>query len=275
MANKSSKKRNRRSNRNKRNGPDSSKGAREAANAKTGPGFYLILVLVAIVGVGALWYAGIGGGGAPANPPLSVADMEAEASGAAGISMGPEDAPVTIIEFADFRCPACRNFNSQTGRPMRQNYAIGDDAIVRWVAYDFPIFGQVSWPPALAARCAEDQGRFWPMHDLLYARTEAWYGESNPNAAFVDLAEIVGLDIGEFRQCLVERPHLKDIAASRKYGESLGVAATPTLYMNGRPLELNRYGSYAALERHVLEAAEQARSAEQVGDTEEDGTTGD
>lgn len=265
MAKKSSKQRNRQA---------EQKNAGSAAKAKTGPGFYIILALVAIAGVGALWYAGIAGGGAPANPPISVADMEAEASGAVGVSMGPDDAPVTIIEFADFRCPACRAFNAQTGRAIRQNYATGDDAIVRWVAYDFPVFGQVSWLPALAARCAEDQGRFWQMHDLLYARTEAWYGESNPNAAFIDLAEVVGLDIDAFRQCLTERPHLEDIAASRRYGESVGVGATPTLYMNGRSLNLDAYSNYAALERLVLETAEQARAAEQADGTAADGATG-
>lgn len=271
MAKKSSKQRNRQA---------GQKNAETPVKAKTGPGFYVILALVAIVGVGALWYAGVAGGGAPASPPISVADMEAEASGAAGVSMGPDDAPVTIIEFADFRCPACRGFNAETGRAIRQNYATGDDAIVRWVAYDFPVFGQVSWLPALAARCAEDQGRFWQMHDLLYARTEAWYGESNPNAAFIDLAEVVGLDIDEFRQCLTERPHLEDIAASRRYGESVGVGATPTLYMNGRPLDLDPYSNYAALEQLVLETAEQARAAEatateEADDTEAEEATGD
>lgn len=247
----------------------------EAVHRNTGLGFYLILGAVAVVGAGALWYAAFGGGGAPANPPLSVADMEAEASGAAGVSMGPADAPVTIIEFEDYRCPSCRNFNAQTGRLLRQNYATGDDAVLRWVSYDFPVFGQVSWPPAIAARCANDQGRFWEMHDLLYARTESWYGESNPNAAFVDLAGVVGLDVGEFRQCLERRPHLQAIAASRKYGESIGVSSTPSLYLNGRPVpHTPRNTSYAGMEELVLQAVERARAAEQVRAAEEDGTTG-
>ena len=274
MAKKSSKQQNKQ-NKRKTAAKTAGKTAKGGANApapvtrKTGLGFYLVLGAVAAVGVAALWYASLGGGGAPANLPLSVADMEAEASGAAGVSMGSGDAPVTIIEFEDYRCPSCRNFNAQTGRLLRQNYATGDAAVLRWVSYDFPVFGQLSWPPAIAARCAEDQGRFWEMHDLLYARTESWYSESNPNAAFVDLAEVVGLDIDAFRECLAERPHLRDIAASRKYGESVGVGATPTLYMNGRPLDLNRYGGYAALERLVLDTAEQMRA------TGEDGTTGD
>lgn len=234
-----------------------------------GLGFYLFLGVVAVAGVAWLFLAR-NGNGVPESQPLSVADMDAEASGAAGVAMGPEDAPVTIIEFEDYRCPACRQFNSMQGRLLRQNYATGDDAILRWVAYDFPIFGQASYPPAVAARCAEDQGRFWQMHDLLYARTEAWYNESNPNGTFVDLAEDVGLDTDQFRECLRERPHLQDIAASRKYGESLGVGATPTLYMNGRPLDLNRYRGYAALEQQVLTAAEAAGAAEAAAEAEAD-----
>lgn len=251
-----------------KSGSGSSAG-RSPAGKNGGLGFYLFLGAVAVAGVAWLFLAG-NGDGASETQPLSVADMEAEASGAAGVAMGPEDAPVTIIEFADFRCPACRQFNSMQGRLLRQNYATGDDAILRWVAYDFPIFGQASYHPAVAARCAEDQGRFWEMHDLLYARTESWYNESNPNGAFLDLAEVLGLDTNEFRECLRERPHLQDVAASRKYGESLGVGATPTLYLNGRPLDLGRHRGYAALEQQVLAAAEAAGAAEAAAEAEAD-----
>lgn len=252
--------------RRKRSRPGGSAG--QSASGKNGSLiFYLFLGVLAAAGVAWLFLAG-NGSGAPESQPLSVADMEAEASGAAGVAMGPEDAPVTIIEFEDYRCPACRQFNSMQGRLLRQNYATGDDAILRWVAYDFPIFGQASYPPAIAARCAEDQGRFWEMHDLLYARTESWYNESNPNGAFIDLAETLGLDTDAFRECLRERPHLQDIAASRKYGESLGVGATPTLYLNGRPLDLGRHRGYAALEQQVLAAAEAAGAAEAAAEAE-------
>ena len=244
------------------------------AARKGGTGFYLVLGLVAVAGIGALWYASRGG--APANLPLSVADMEAEASGAAGVSMGPDDAPVTIIEFEDFQCPSCRNFNSMTGRLIRQNYATGDDAIVRWISYDFPVLGQGSWPPALAARCAGAQGRYWEMHDLLYARTEEWQGRPNPNGTFIDLADEIGLDEGQFRTCLEQRTYLQAVAAARNYGESLGVGGTPTLYLNGRPVpHTPRNASYEGMEQLVLEAAEQARAAE-AADTAagDDGATG-
>lgn len=241
------------------------------AQKSSGLGFYLFLGVVAVAGVAWLFVAGRNPG-VPDAEPLSVADMEAEASGAAGVSMGPEDAPVTIIEFEDYRCPSCRQFNWQIGKPLRQAYATGDDAILRWVTYDYPIFGQPSWAPMIAGRCAEAQGRFWEMHDLLYARTEEWYGASNPNAAFIDLAEEVGLDADAFRECLAERPHLRDIAASRKYGESLGVGGTPTIYLNGRQVPSGQY-DYGVLEERILEAAEvAAATAGPAGGADADAT---
>ena len=243
---------------------------------KSGTGFYMVLGGVALAGIAALLLAGSGGADAPENIPLSLADTEAEASGAVGVAMGAEDAPVTIIEFEDFLCQHCRNFNALTGKLIRRNYATGDDAVLRWVTYDFPL-GQASWAPALAARCAEDQGRYWEMHDLLYARTEDWARDSNPNGSFVDLAEEIGMDTGEFRSCLSDRTHLQDIAAARKYGESLGVGGTPTLYLNGRRLTLRTSGDYESLEALILQAAAAAAPAsegEGEGDTDPSGETG-
>lgn len=223
--------------------------------------FYLLLGAVALGGVAALIFAMGGGDRAPDVLPPSAADMAAEASAAVGVSLGPDDAPVTIIEFADFRCPSCRNFNATTGKLIRNEFATGDDAIVRWVAYDYPVLGQGSWPPAIAARCAEEQGRFWQMHDLLYARTEEWIEESNPNSAFIDLAEEVGLDVDRYRECLADRTQLQEVAASQNYGQSLGVSGTPTIYVNGRRLPLGEAG-YQALRERIIETAAAAGGAE-------------
>lgn len=227
--------------------------------------FYLLLGVVALGGIAALILATNGGAGAPETLPPSAADMEAEGSANAGISMGPENAPVTIIEFEDFLCQACRNFNATTGKLIRSEFAAGDDATVRWVSYHFPVIGQGSWPPAVAALCAERQGRYWQMHDLIFARTEAWAGESNPNGVFIDLAEQVGMDTGQFRECLADRSHLQDVAASLNYGQSLGVSGTPTLYLNGRRLSLRDAG-YQALRNRILETAAAADADAEAGD---------
>lgn len=245
--------------------------ARPTPAKKSSAGFYLVLGGMALAGVVALLLLlNRGGSDAGAAPPLSVAQTDVAPSGAYGVAMGPASAPVRIVEFADFLCPACRNFNAVTGKLLRQNYAAGEDAILQWVNYDFPLHEQ-SWQPALAARCAEPSGSYWEMHDRLYARADEWSTESNMNRFFVDLAGTLGIDKKEFQACLDNRSALEDIGASRKYGESLGVNATPTLFINGQKIPSERrYYSYEGMEKLIQQAAAQA-SAEpaESAETEE------
>jgi protein-disulfide isomerase len=232
------------------------------AKKKSSAGFYMVLGGMALVGVVALLLLNRGGSGSSSLPPVSVAQTDVAPSGAFGVSMGPDAAPVRIVEFADFLCPACRNFNAVTGKLLRQNFAVGEGATLQWVNYDFPLHEQ-SWQPALAARCAEPSGKYWEMHDLLYARADDWATESNMNRTFVDFAETVGIDKKEFEACLKDRSGLEDIGASRKYGESLGVNATPTLFINGQKIPSERrYYSYEGMAALIQQAAAQAGERE-------------
>lgn len=227
---------------------------------KSSSKFYMLVGGLAAAGVATLFL--LGRGGAPETQPLTLAETDATPSAAAGVSMGPQSAPVRIVEFADFLCPACRNFNAVTGRLIRQTYAQGEDAVLQWVNYDFPLH-QESWQPALAARCAEPHGKYWQMHDLLYARSDDWRSRSNPNGFFLDLAEDLGIDGGTYRDCLGDRSGLEHIGASRKYGESLGVNSTPTLFINGQQIPpQQRYYSYEGMAQLIQQAAAQARDAE-------------
>lgn len=227
---------------------------------KSSSRFYLVVGGLAAAGVAALFL--LGRGGAPAAQPLSLAQTSAEPSAAAGVSMGPQSAPVRIVEFADFLCPACRNFNAVTGKLIRQTYAQGEDAVLQWVNYDFPLH-QESWQPALAARCAEPHGMYWQMHDLIYARSDDWRSRSNPNGFFMDMAEDLGIDRSAYRSCLEDPAGLEHIGAARKYGESLGVNATPTLFINGQQIpSQRRYYSYEGMSELIQQAAAQARDAE-------------
>jgi protein-disulfide isomerase len=200
------------------------------------------------------------GTSAPELSPPSVAETGAAPSADAGVAMGSPDAPVTIVEFADFLCPACRSFNAVTGKSVRRDFA-GPDGPLRWINYDFPL-NQASWAPALAARCAGQQGRYWELHDLLYARVEDWGTESNPNGKFIDFAESIGLDEDAFRACLSDRAGLQEVGSARRYGESIGVNSTPTLFINGRRIPPRReYYSYAGLESLILQQVAAADSA--------------
>jgi protein-disulfide isomerase len=135
--------------------------------------------------------------------------------------------------------------------------------MLRWVVYEFPLDNHPNAvPAAIAGRCAGDQDRFWQMRDLLFARQQEWYAESSPNRTFEGYADQLGLDRKQFATCLSDREHLAEIMSAKKYGESLGVNSTPTLFMNGQPIPLTRR-SYEALEEQIKALVAQAAAAEE------------
>lgn len=224
----------------------------EGSGGSSTPGkmFYLVLGgLVVAGGVGLLMARGGSGPGEGAQAPVPVSASSAEADPGAGVSLGPEDAPATVMEFADYQCPHCAQFAGLAGKMLRRNFVQTDSA--RWILYDFPLGNfPNSIPAAVAARCAGDQGAYWQMEELLFARQQEWGQERNPRGELVDYAERLGLDTGRFRTCLEERRHLDRIMASKRYGESLGVRGTPALFVNGRRVQT----SYEAVARAIREA---------------------
>ena len=234
------------------------KGRKSAGEDGSGPGmkFYLVLGTLLLAGVLALWLAR--GGDEAGQRPQPVAATAVEADPAAGVALGPEDAPVTIMEFVDYQCPHCAQFASLTGKMLRRNFVQTDSA--RWILYDFPLgtFPN-SVSAAVAARCAGDQGRYWAMEEVLFARQQDWGNEGNPTGNFVDYAEELGLDTDNFRQCVEEQRHMEQIMASKRYGEQIGVNSTPTIFVNGEPLPTSQMG-YQSLADRIRQAWEQRRA---------------
>ncbi len=240
-------------------------GTQGSAKGGGGKGFYVLLGLVAAGGAAWLVTArggGVGTGDLPTPEEFAALATTVEADPAVGIALGRPDAPVTILEFADYSCPACRQFASFHGRLIRQNYVEGGGP-VRWVLYDYVlgIFPH-SVPASIAARCAGDQGRYWQMHDLLLARQDRWSREANPGSQFLDLAQELGLDRGQLAACIEEGRHLESVAAARKYGEQMGVSSTPTIFFNGRKLD-NQRGeiAYESIEAMIRQAVDSAAAA--------------
>lgn len=239
---------------------------RSAGGSGPGRGFYLAIPAIVVVGIAALLLARSGDTG-PTEIPASLAETEADAS--AGVSAGPEDAAVTLVEFADFQCPACAAFYGFSGRLIKQNYVDGGGS-VRWVFYDYPLEQHPhAIPAALAARCAGEQGRFWQMHDLMFARQSQWSPKDDARGDFEEMAQEIGLDRGAYRECVRDGRYLEQIFASAKYGQRLGVNSTPTLFVNGQRAPQD----YEELERMILEAAAAAEADEDVG-TEGTGPAG-
>lgn len=141
--------------------------------------------------------------------------------------VGPADAPVTIVEFGDFRCGYCRRHFEQTFAPLLSAY----EGEVRYVFRDYPILSQESLVAALAGECADDQNAFWEFHDRAYSNQDNLTRE-----AFIGYATELGLDTATFTTCLDEQQHMDEVVRDFQEGQALGVGGTPTFFINGKPL---------------------------------------
>jgi predicted DsbA family dithiol-disulfide isomerase len=145
---------------------------------------------------------------------------------ASGPSLGRPDAPVTIVEFADFQCPYCKEAESTLREVLARH---PDD--VRLVYRYLPL-AAIHPNATLAAQagvCAGQQGRFWPMHDALFADQDALAAPG-----LTATAQRLGLDPGQFSACLSATATGQAVAADVSSADALGVSGTPAFFINGR-----------------------------------------
>ncbi|MGH7865325.1 MAG: DsbA family protein [Candidatus Binataceae bacterium] len=159
--------------------------------------------------------------------PTAVASSSSPPWAAGHPDRGPADAPVTIVEFADFQCPFCRGAEPTVARILA---AYGNN--VRRVHMDFPLpIHAAAMGAALAARCADEQGQFWPYHDALYASQ----GDLTADR-FKSIAHTLGLSSPSFAECFDTQRFASEIASDRSIGERIGVNGTPTFVINHKAI---------------------------------------
>lgn len=228
--------------------------------------FYVILGVVAVLGVGAIGYSvGSGGLGAAASEPVEVEGLDDPrrlVELAQGMVRGEDDAPITIVEFGDFQCPACSQFSSMVKPQVLAAFV--ESGRAKFVYYDFPLTQAHAhaFLAARASRCADDQERYWDYHDMLYARQNDWAFSSSPSGQFVSYAEELGLDGGDFESCLKSDEHAVTITANMRLGEILGVPGTPTVLVSrgeGMARRLSTF-SYEAIRDAVEEVQGEAEA---------------
>lgn len=140
-------------------------------------------------------------------------------------SVGPKDAPITIVEFSDFQCPYCKRAEDAL-KVIREKY--GDK--VRLVYRDYPLpMHQNAEKAAEAGLCAQEQGKFWPLHDVMFNDQS----KLSPPELKASAAK-AGLDSGKFNQCLDQSRYADAVHKSADAGSDLGVDGTPAFYINGR-----------------------------------------
>ena len=147
--------------------------------------------------------------------------------------IGNKDAKVTVIEFSDFQCPFCRRYFTQTFAQIKQNYI--DTNKIRYVYRDYPLpFHPAALPYAEAAGCANEQGKFWEFHDLIYseqnkqgAGTVEYLGAD----AVKKIAADLGLDTARFNSCFDSEKYKDEVNKDLAAGSTAGVSGTPTFYI--------------------------------------------
>ena len=166
--------------------------------------------------------------------PTPLADF----SKADGLSIGDPNAPATIEIFEDFQCPACQYF-SESVEPVILQYLV-DTGKARLVFHNYPFIdgsgasnSGESDQAANAAMCANEQGKFWNMKEIIYAN---WNGENQGNLSNTRLkamAEAINLNMDQFNSCFSQNKYKSDIQASFDLGQQYGVSGTPSVFVNG------------------------------------------
>lgn len=199
--------------------------------------FYSVLVVLAFFAGVLVGYLAWGrNGGSPAG--AAAADSQpAQAAATQAVhrydiptdgfySLGPKDAPITLVEFSDYQCPYCERWYTQVYKQLLAAYP----GKIRFVYRNLPLTSihPESMPAAEAAMCAGEQNAYWQYHDKLFDNQDKL-----GNDLYIQLAKDLGLDMAEFQSCLTTHKYQSAIQADMDFSLGLGVQSTPTFFING------------------------------------------
>lgn len=141
-------------------------------------------------------------------------------------SRGPVSAPVTIVEYSDYQCPFCARVNPTLAR-VREKY--GNQVRIVWKDFPLENIHPLAAKASEAAHCAGEQGKYWELHDRLFANQKALGTD-----ALKQHAAAAGLEPIGFGACLDSGRHASRVSDGVAEGKALGIDSTPTLFINGR-----------------------------------------
>jgi protein-disulfide isomerase len=195
--------------------------------------FYIALALLAAAGLAVLGYLATSGG----NRQVVTLDPNLPPVQSEGYVLGSPTAPIEVLEFADFECPACAQFATLHEPDVRKRLVETGQIRLRYL--DFPLveIGHRNSPTAsLAAACANEQGKFWEMHDAIFATQDRWATQAtgNPRGVIDPLAQRLGLDMARYDQCMDSQKYLANIQAHRRAAERYRISSTPSFVIGGR-----------------------------------------
>lgn len=140
-------------------------------------------------------------------------------------SIGPSNAPITIVEFSDYQCPFCRRWHEQVYEPLLNAYP----GKIRMVYRHLPLTSihPDAFPAAEAAMCAGEQNAYWQFHEKLFS------SDALGSSVYAKYADELGLDMDAFQSCISERRFQEAVQADLDFAVNLGVRSTPTFFING------------------------------------------
>ena len=153
-----------------------------------------------------------------------------------GYDMGSPTAPIVMVDFSDFGCPYCGSYARETRPSLEREFIATGKVFYKYVPLVMGSFPNGD-TAARAAECAAEQGKFWPMHDRLFAGQQEWRKNGAPTPVYERYARELGLDTSGFAACLQDG---RTEARTRKATESamkLGIRATPTFAIDGEGIE--------------------------------------
>jgi protein-disulfide isomerase len=166
--------------------------------------------------------------------------------------LGNPDAPVVLVEWADYQCPFCRDFSELIMPRLIEEYIKPGKVLFEYrdLAFlDDSSGSDESNLPAEAAAYAADSGDYWIMHDTIYVNQ---FGENKgaySSARITEIARTAGLEMEQFTSCMEADTHADEVEAMRKEAEAAGINSTPSLFLNGQ--RINYTGEYNDLKAEI------------------------
>ena len=170
----------------------------------------------------------LGGTSEKADPKFS-AEALAVAGPLGDVSLGNEQAKVTVYEYASLTCPHCAKFATEVLPQIKAKLI--DTGLVKLVSREFPL-DQVAAKAAQVAECAVGD-RYFGVIDLIFANQQSWAAAKDPIAELAKPLRIAGLGENEIKACLADEAKANAVINDYRGGETLGVNSTPTLFING------------------------------------------
>jgi protein-disulfide isomerase len=190
-----------------------------------------ILLVVVLIAINA---SGDDDDGEVADLPVSVPELTDPAIPTDGLVIGNADAPVTVVEWGDYQCPACGNWARGSEAQLVSEYVATGK--VRYEYRDMAFLGDESVDAAEAARCAGDQDRYWDYHKTLFYNQSGENQGAFAKARLIEMARGLNLDEEQFTSCFNDGTHADAVQETERQANSAGVNSTPTFYVNGEQI---------------------------------------